>query len=1192
MPDRRTYETAEPGEVIRTALDAAGELSLRWRPKVSEGQIDRTLTAHSDARFDIQEDQVRLTWRLSLGFRRGEREFFSVELPQGYLVEKVVGTNVRGWEVRQSDGGQKLEVGLLKPAKGSETFTVHLWRAGPVPANEVERIAVPVVNVAGAIRHTGRLVVWRSPLLDLRTLETEGARRTDLPQAAPNAPPSEVETVADESPLGIRPYQAYEFVGVPFTVRLGVRRVDPKVTAEVQTILRIAEREHRLESRVLLSVENRPAYRARVLLPADLEIDEVSAPGGFEYGVTRRGGEQLLTVYFAAGLRGRVPVLVRGHIDAPDQGAGTTVPRLEVLGVERQRGDIVIQADPAYDVRVRDLVNIERAFLKEVSGWLGGGQRRLARLALRYKDPDYAGRLALVRRTPKVGGYTLTNVRVTDRAIEETVLLVLQIREAGIREVKFLLPAHMAEAEVRVPLLRHKTVDPIPESDQVRFTLELQDEVTGELRIVVENDRLLTGEKQSAPIPVLETGTTERRYVALESSGRDEVNVVTQTGLETLGRRQREWKMVAPLLRGGATDAFIVMPGAEGPALVFKTVRRETVDRVGARIGLGRTVLLFDSTGAYQGVQAYRVSNSTEQFLSVEMPPGATLWTAWVAGRPVKPAFPDPSKPRRVDVPLVKTARGELDYAVVLKYGGRSGDLRSLSTLEFPLIRTTNIAVERNGAEVYVPRTHTWFWFGGHLTPETRAGDLQALAVSYYADQIRRQEQALQTSNEFAQVRAVANLKALRRNVDQFKQQAEDLAENPSFAANLEEAEKNLRDIDKTAAAADVAAGTTLRFSDNRGRLNDFVTEQDVNVAGNATLDVGGNWDAGAITAGTVDDGQQGDTAGGAVQTYTFNDGWLARNKLQTRLEDDEERRTGDREPSRVIGVEGRGKISEDRLRQFASYQRQAEQQRMPQQDAQGQQSGLGPGQQATQIHRGDDRAQPLAPQLQMSDLPGKDLDDSDRKAALRRGRRGQRELVERYQKKLERRAGRERRKGGAAVGYGEAAGGMDEGIEVPAEEITVIGGKAGGFAYGSVSGVGGGGAAVPAATGLTSIDVDLLAPADASRFRRFTFTGPRGDATITAWGASERLVAGLKRLLVVAVALAAALGLRRLLVGRRLSERGRRVLTTVLILVGLGSVFTGFLPVAGWLALLVGIAWKIVQIVLRRRREVAGAAA
>ena len=66
------------------------------------------------------------------------------------------------------------------------------------------------------------------------------------------------------------------------------------------------------------------------------------------------------------------------------------------------------------------------------------------------------------------------------------------------------------------------------------------------------------------------------------------------------------------------------------------------------------------------------VDNSTEQLLEIRLPEGADLWTARVAGEAVKPTVVAGAADRgSVRIPLIKTAPGDLDYEVVLKYGGR-----------------------------------------------------------------------------------------------------------------------------------------------------------------------------------------------------------------------------------------------------------------------------------------------------------------------------------------------------------------------------------------------------------------------------------------------------------------------------------------------------------------------------------------
>ena len=85
---------------------------------------------------------------------------------------RVIGTNVRGWEVEEDSADSKVTITLLKAAEGREEFTLHLWRAVALGEDEATRLTAPSVRVDGAALHKGWITIRRSPMLDLRV---EGA---------------------------------------------------------------------------------------------------------------------------------------------------------------------------------------------------------------------------------------------------------------------------------------------------------------------------------------------------------------------------------------------------------------------------------------------------------------------------------------------------------------------------------------------------------------------------------------------------------------------------------------------------------------------------------------------------------------------------------------------------------------------------------------------------------------------------------------------------------------------------------------------------------------------------------------------------------------------------------------------------------------------------------------------------------
>jgi hypothetical protein len=868
--DRKSYDTKEANQKIETALGPGGSLSLQWRPKVAEGEVDHSLTADSTAVLDVQEDGLRLTWKLALQFRRSQHEVFQVQLPADYLLEKVEGTNVRGWEIETADQSQIVEVSLLKAAKGSEQFTLHLWRNGAVGSGELSRFDAPVVRVGNAALHGGRITIRRSPMLDVRTESVSGATRADIGRepAAANQEEKEPGAGTEESPLGIRPYQAYQFASTAYTIRLAASPVVAKTTASVRSILRVSQYERSLESRVNVYAEGRPIYQVDLLLPPDFELDDVSAPGQFQWALTTRDQRPQLTVYLAAGQGPDVPVIITGKLRQGTSEEPFALPNLRVLNVGRQEGDLAIQVDPAFDVAAKDLENCQSVLISRVHGWLNPQQRGVTRLAINYRQADYTGQLQLSLRKPSVTCDTITNVRVTDRAIEETILLDFVVRNAGIREVSFVLPSRMSDCRIEVPMLRLKTIEPVGEATDgsggsIRVKLEFQDEVMGQLRVLVESDRLLEPDKDyAAPIPVVETGRTVRRYVAMESAGRDEVLVDTNKspGLEPLSRQQKEWAKLQAMLGEGITRAYLVASGEDNPQLVFKTRQRTALETAGAQIGLAETKLVFDPSGAYRAEQLYWIDNQTEQFLTVELPEGARLWTAqlftteqWTAkekgrhvpGEPVKPTTaPNSKNPRTIQIPLVKTQAGDLDYIVRMTYGGRTSRLGMYGKVDFPLIHTENIKVALSQVRLVLPDTHRYD-FDGTMRLVSDHEEAVANRLAYQTKKAESLRQVLQYANPFAKARAANNLKQLGIAVSS----SNDSYEYVQNERLREEAAKNTIVIEQAQREVEQLVDSLGREAqvDNRFRLRQQVEQQRGDRARNVVEQLGYNFDVAEV---------------------------------------------------------------------------------------------------------------------------------------------------------------------------------------------------------------------------------------------------------------------------------------------------------------------------------------------------------
>ena len=120
-------------------------------------------------------------------------------------------------------------------------------------------------------------------------------------------------------------------------------------------------------------------------------------------------------------------------------------------------------------------------------------------------------------------------------------------------------------------------------------------------------------------------------------------------------------------------------------------------------------------------------------------------------------------------IPLIKTARGELYYEVVLKYGGRMPALGAWGSVAFPLIHSLNVAPDLSQVRLYVPEQYRWFDFGGTMRLVREEADLQAGYVQFQNKQLSQIGLALQQGDKWTKARAAANLKAQQTEMSSFR---------------------------------------------------------------------------------------------------------------------------------------------------------------------------------------------------------------------------------------------------------------------------------------------------------------------------------------------------------------------------------------------------------------------------------------
>ncbi|HUE69612.1 MAG TPA: hypothetical protein VMP01_01885, partial [Pirellulaceae bacterium] len=1184
LPDKGTFESTKANDQIETALADSGALSLSWRPKVTEGMVDQSLTAKSVAAIDVREDAVRMVWQLELEFGRQTRDALSFNVPLGYLVEQVTGENIRGFSAREENGRQSLTVTLLKGAVGKETLAIHLSQRGVVGQGDLAQFAAPEVRVEAALLHHGEITIRKSTRLDLRAVTV-----ADLSRADADGTTAAAQQLADGSETSFLPLQAfqtYRFVREGFKLTLAARLLAPDTIAQVRAIVRAGERDTSLDAAIVYHISGEPLYRARMYLPDGLELERL-LPEGVEWAVTEEEVDvdgakvkrQLLTVHLQRGQTGEFSLALLGKLPPRAKADELVAPKLEILDVTRQEGEIVFVPEPDTDIEATEMTNLERVSAMESLGWIQAEQRQLAKLALRYRSPAYSATLKLTPRTPRITATTLTNVRITPKAIEETLVFRFQVLDAGVRELSVILPEYLRRARLPADLLtkvERKIVEPAldaagqPLAGRIRVRFVLPEHQQGQINLGLLYDRLLTPDAQAAAIPDVPGAQVSQRFLVIENIGRDEVVTEGMQNLEPIGPGQQAYKDLLTLLPSGRiTQAYVVASSANAPQLTFRLDTRARAAAAGATIGLARTWLTVDAHGAYRGMVEFNIKNVTEQYLEIQLPASAQLWTAIVRYEPVKPVVPPNAPSGVVRIPLVKAALGEGDYQIVLKYGGRLGSVGELSRVSFPLITTTSqsIQVEQSQVRLYLPQTHEWFDFGGTMKHVTDEGELDSGLSSYFYKQFEDTKRLLSGSDDYTRARAMNNLKQLSGAWSATKSQLGDQGRG-ELATRNDQLLSEANDL----ANQQQAAQEQLYLGNNREQILEQWRGQKQERSKNVVGNLRSNFDS---LDKALDPMQLEGKPG-------YNAEWFAKNKLAT----GEEQPMRPADPTKGESVDGKMSGSRVTLGKKSAGKESAEQ--------------------AQQLKL-DDYAEPQKPGASGEGQPQGQQPAQDGDGGLQQ--QNEQQNFRRYQERLEQKQmeldelqkaqefdGRQ----GRGRGQGDRpAEGADLDLQFSPNSFGADRPQMGGFALPGQpamppvaqsspsvddttlaavdvggGGVGGGGFNVggeagPAAAiaGLASMDIEIPT-AGVEIF----FTTPRGKVEITARPVSESLVARLWGIGgLIGALLALWIVTRPSLVRVYRFAAGTRSFAIGLIAMGLVSIVFGILPLAGLIAALVG---------------------
>jgi hypothetical protein len=252
---------------------------------------------------------------------------------------------------------------------------------------------------------------------------------------------------------------------------------------------------------------------------------------------------------------------------------------------------------------------------------------------------------------------------------------------------------------------------------------------------VITGEANLPGDGQ-VDIPLLRLANTDRETggVGVDVLGAGEIK---EDSVKTQGLQRADASDLGEPVSSRQSPALIAFRTHSGdtqlPRSLHLTVSRYTQQAVLlANVEEARYRVLFARDGKSLVEARYAVRNNQRTFVKITLPPGATLWSASLSGKPIRPGSgPDAS----LLVPLSKARSGEdaPEFSVEVVYFTPGSPWTDKGRLKFSL-PALDLPISRTGLQVFYPPLFRLASETGSFHLETYANPLSAVLTAGVAE--------------------------------------------------------------------------------------------------------------------------------------------------------------------------------------------------------------------------------------------------------------------------------------------------------------------------------------------------------------------------------------------------------------------------------------------------------------------------
>jgi type II secretory pathway pseudopilin PulG len=610
---------------VAAVMGSADSIELLWTPRVKRAEeVAATVFCRNAALATFGGGVMNLRATLDYQITQGELRQARVQLPAGQKLLRVEGADIRTWEIKDVAGAQILVVDLMKGIPLGWQLTVETEKSfDALPAST----DVELPHALDVKREDGLVALRGTEELGLSVESAIGLERVDAAEFTRTSSENSGELAS-----------VFRFASTNFSLRVRAEAVQPQIEAVMWNQFRVSAEQVALSATINYTIKRAGVFSLNLRLPEGYRVERVVGENIQQQDERNDASGRVLEVTLKDRTSGAYTLSVELTRSFKELPQSLVIAGVHPLDTAKLTGFIAVSAEPGVAVKTEafdGLTEIPPTALDNDKLVVSSGN------LLAYKfissEPKALPEWNLTVATETVAAWvsaeTVNTFTLAETLVSGRALLRYDIANAPVKEIRVAVPAEFRNVEINGLNIRSR------EQDGNVWRVELQSPVSGDYTLTVTWDEPRSAKTNSLELVGVDAENVERETGYFVVSAKPPLQV-SETGAPDLqpvdAADLPDWTNVAD---SSATLAYrYAKPGAR---LALDVRRFEDAAVLEALVESANFTSVVADDGQMMTEMALSVRNNGRQFLEVELPADAQVWSAFVAGQPVRPSVRD-----------------------------------------------------------------------------------------------------------------------------------------------------------------------------------------------------------------------------------------------------------------------------------------------------------------------------------------------------------------------------------------------------------------------------------------------------------------------------------------------------------------------------------------------------------------------